>query len=270
VGETLAAANLVLAIEEALTQAGISGVDAACLGIAGSDRPSDRFIVERMARSAIGDTALSVVSDAVIALTAGTGGRCYGVVVAAGTGSIAYGVDASGRERRAGGWGYILGDEGSGYDIARRGLIAALRAWDGRGSATALVERFITHLQLSKLEDVLLHVCDWSVPEIAALAPLVVATADDGDGVARGILVSAGEELALVAQAVIVGLDWVGQPFPVVLSGRVFQAGGVVVQTVRERLVASFPQAQITLREREPAWGAALLALQIERKKPRG
>lgn len=263
VGEPPAAANLELAIGEALAQAGIPRVGAACLGIAGSGRPEDARIMERLARPALGDTALSIVNDALIALVAGTGGRRYGVVVIAGTGSIAYGVDASGREWRAGGWGYILGDEGSAYAIARWGLIAALRARDGRGPATTLVERFTARLGLAELEDVPFLIHDLDVPEMAMLAPLVVAVADEGDTVAHRILAGAGEELALAAQAVIAGLDWAGQPFPVILSGGVFQPGGVVVQMVRERLVASTPQAQVILREREPAWGAALLALQM-------
>jgi len=262
VGELSAAASLTSAIGEALTQAGIPCVDTACMGMAGSGRPDGVCTIERMVRPAIGDAVLSIVNDAVIALAAGTGGRRYGVVIIAGTGSIAYGVDASGRERRAGGWGYVLGDEGSAYDIARRGLIAALRARDGRGPATVLVERFTARLGLAELEDVLSLVHNWGVPGMAALAPLVVAVAGEGDTVARRILANAGEELALAAQAVIAGLDWAGQPFPVVLSGGVFQPGGTVVQMVRERLIASTAQAQVILREREPAWGAALLALQ--------
>ncbi|MDY6878033.1 MAG: BadF/BadG/BcrA/BcrD ATPase family protein [Chloroflexota bacterium] len=263
VGEPAAAANLGLAIGTALAQAGITRVNAACLGIAGSGRPEDACIMERLARPAIGGTAISVVNDALIALVAGTGGRRYGVVIISGTGSIAYGVDASGREWRADGWGYILGDEGSAYDIARQGLIAALRAQDGRGPATTLAERFTARLELAEIEGVPFLIHDLGVPEVATLAPLVVAVADEGDAVAQGILAGAGEKLALAAQAVIAGLYWAGQPFPVILSGGVFQPGGVVVQTVRERLAASAPQAQVILRGREPAWGAALLALQM-------
>ncbi len=108
---------------------------AICLGIAGVDRASDEAVV-RSIMSRIGYKArILVVNDALIALQAGVGDAA-GIVIVSGTGSIAYGRNDQGEASRAGGWGYVLGDEGSGYWIGRLALRAVVRHADGRGRAT--------------------------------------------------------------------------------------------------------------------------------------
>ena len=112
---------------------------AICLGMAGVDRRHDAEVVQGILRR-IGHRAnVTVVNDALIALEAGVPGRA-GTVVIAGTGSIAYGRDASGRGARAGGWGYVLGDEGSGYWLGRLALRAVLRAAGFAGRAGSRAE----------------------------------------------------------------------------------------------------------------------------------
>jgi N-acetylglucosamine kinase-like BadF-type ATPase len=90
-----------------------------------------------------------VVNDALIALVAGAGEN-PGVVLVAGTGSIAYGRDARGRAARAGGWGYLLGDEGSGFWIGRRALLSVVRHADGRGPFTMLTELVLRHMGITR------------------------------------------------------------------------------------------------------------------------
>ena len=92
--------------------------------------------------------------DAVIALIGATDAR-PGIIVISGTGSMAFGIDPSERRARTGGWGFMLGDEGSGFDIARRGLIACLRAYDGRGADTSIRPRVLQLLGLSSAEDLI-------------------------------------------------------------------------------------------------------------------
>ena len=105
---------------------------AICCGMAGVDRPEDVAAV-RAILTRIGEKAdLLIVNDALIALEAGAPGEA-GVVIVAGTGSIAYGRDTEGHAARAGGWGHVLGDEGSGYWLGRQALQAVVRASDGRG-----------------------------------------------------------------------------------------------------------------------------------------
>jgi N-acetylglucosamine kinase-like BadF-type ATPase len=151
----------IAALREALTQALASAqktfadVAAACLCLAGVDRPDDRARVAAAVRAAIYPfPRLLIYNDAAAALAAGTG-RLLGIVVIAGTGTIAYGYDAQGRMARAAGWGALLADHGGGFWIGLEGLHAVVRAADGRGPATALSERVLTHLGLRAPEDLI-------------------------------------------------------------------------------------------------------------------
>src|SRR2546428_4467831 len=110
---------------------------AICLGIAGVDRESDERTVRAIMRRIGHKSRVLVVNDALIALVAGAGDS-PGIVVIAGTGSIVYGRNANFDAARAGGWGHIIGDEGSGYWIGREAVAAVMRAADGRGPATRL------------------------------------------------------------------------------------------------------------------------------------
>ena len=118
--------------------------DAVCLGIAGVDRPDDAAIMRGIMRRIGYKTRALVVNDALIALVAAVQDGA-GIVIVCGTGSICYGRNGRGEAARAGGWGYLLGDEGSGYWIGRRALTAATRHADGRGPATALTAFAMEH-----------------------------------------------------------------------------------------------------------------------------
>ncbi len=242
-------------------------VSAICLGMAGVDRPEDEQIIHQMVREIIVVPRVRVVNDAVIALVGGVG-QPYGVAIISGTGSIAYGINARGQVRRAGGWGYLLGDEGSGYDIGRRALQAALRAHDGRGQPTRLLPMLLAHLNLTRIEDLmaLIHLQGFQRHQIAALVPLVEQAVTEGDQVAWNILRGAAEELALAARAVIQGLEMQDEAFDVVLVGGVFKIGACLVEEVRRRVLDTAPQANVILPRHEPVVGAALLALDLARE----
>jgi N-acetylglucosamine kinase-like BadF-type ATPase len=128
-------ASLAEAAARAIEAAGIEreNVSAVCLGMAGLDSQTDYDVIWCLLQEIDLPGEVHLVNDAVVALAGATAGR-PGVVVNAGTGAIAFGVNERGESRRASGWGHILGDEGSGYDIGRRGIIASLRAHDGRGA----------------------------------------------------------------------------------------------------------------------------------------
>lgn len=242
-------------------------VSAICLGMAGVDRPGDEQIIRQMVHEIISVPRVRVVNDAVVALVGGVG-RPYGVAIISGTGSIAYGINARGQIRRAGGWGYLLGDEGSGYDIGRRALQAALRAYDGRGQLTRLLPMLLAHLNLARIEDLmaLVHLQGFERHQIAALVPLVEQAAREGDQVARDILCGAAEELALAARAVIQGLEMQDEVFDVVLVGGVFKTGVSLLEEVRARVLDAAPRANVILPRHEPVVGAALLALDLARE----
>jgi N-acetylglucosamine kinase-like BadF-type ATPase len=235
---------------------------AICLGIAGVDRPEDGEAVRGIMRRIGAKTPALVVNDALVALVAGAG-EAPGIVLIAGTGSIAYGRDGSGRAARAGGWGYLLGDEGSGFWIGRRALSAIVRAADGRGPATQLAELVMDSLKLVRPSDLIreTYYRDLRRTAIAGLAPLVEQARDDGDAVAAEILKQAAAELTAAAASVVTKLGMRGEVFPTILAGGIFKAvpwlSGEVIRLMSE--VA--PRTQASLLAIEPAVGAVRLAI---------
>jgi N-acetylglucosamine kinase len=263
VGMDAARQAIAEAVAGARQAAGNPSLAAACFGMAGLDRAEDEQVLQGLLGPLLPDTRLLLVHDAEIALVGGTGGRREGVVVIAGTGSIAVGYDGAGRMVRAGGWGHVLGDEGSGYQIAQRGLNAATRARDGRGPVTALLERLPLAAGAASLEDLAsrIYLESWSAAQIAALAPVVLRAADEGDAVARGIVAGSGHELSRAAVAVIRALGFGDDRLEVVLSGGIFAGSPAIFEAVRGEIRAFAPQADIHLPRHEPVTGAILLAL---------
>jgi N-acetylglucosamine kinase-like BadF-type ATPase len=253
-------------IEQALVGSGARPA-AICLGMAGVDRTRDADIVRGILMR-IGHRAQPyVVNDALIALEAGVP-AAEGVVVVAGTGSIAYGRDARGRAARAGGWGYVLGDEGSGYWLGRQALRAVVRSADGRGRATSLTPRVLAHYGVNRPQDLVWEVYHGGLKTtaIAALASVVGEAATDGDPLATHIIDAGAVELAGAAASVArrLALD----RCPIVLAGGILR--GVV--PLRTRVVAdlsrALPHAEPRVLEVEPALGAARLALALMAGRP--
>jgi len=157
-----------------------------------------------------------------------------------------------------------LGDEGSGYDLARRGLNAASRAVDGRGPATLLSVRLPQAAGVATLEAVAdrVYLEQWTPAQVASLAPAVLAAAEEGDEVAGEIVRTAGRELALAAISVIRALGMEQQNFEVVLSGGIFAGSPRMVEAVRRQVQAFAAGADSHLPRNEPALGAAWMALE--------
>ncbi|MCW2677391.1 MAG: N-acetylglucosamine kinaselike protein [Modestobacter sp.] len=143
-----------------------------------------------------------VDNDATAAWWGAFGGRSRpGVVTIAGTGAVSY-ARSGARSARAGGWGALLGDEGSGYSVGRAAIIAVLRATDGLGPATALREAVLSELQLVECHQLIDHVhVEMSFADVAALAPVVVGVAQDGDPVAQAVVHRAADALVELADA---------------------------------------------------------------------
>jgi N-acetylglucosamine kinase-like BadF-type ATPase len=236
--------------------------DAICLGIAGVDRVDDAGLIRGIMRRIGQKAPVLVVNDALVALVAGAGDD-PGIVLIAGTGSICYGRNQSGVAARAGGWGYILGDEGSGWWIGGRALAAVMRAADGRGPDTTLTGRVLDHFHITAT-DQLVHEVYYRDPRrraVVNLAPLVQSAADEGDVVARQILQSAAEELVIAAQSVAMRLEMRGTAFPLVLAGGLMRSLPTLRAEVLARIVEVAPRSQPLLLEDEPAIGAVHLAL---------
>lgn len=237
---------------------------AICLGIAGVDRPQDAESVRGIMRRIGAKARTLVVNDALVALVAGAGAEdTPGVVIIAGTGSIAYGRDGSGRAARAGGWGYLLGDEGSGFWVGRRALSAIVRAADGRGPSTQLSELVMTRLQLVRPSDLIreTYYRDLRRTAIAGLAPLVQQARDAGDAVAAEILNQAANELTAAAASVVSRLGMRGEVFPTILAGGIFKAVPWLADEVMRLMNEIAPRSESRVLEVEPAVGAVRLAI---------
>jgi N-acetylglucosamine kinase-like BadF-type ATPase len=239
---------------------------AICLGIAGVDRETDATAVRGIMRRIGFKTRTLVVNDALIALVAGAGDR-PGVVIVAGTGSIAYGRDAAGRAARAGGWGYVLGDEGGGFWIGRAALNAVVRQFDGRGPRTTLTEMVLAEMRIGNPTELIHAVYAGGLHRyaIASIAPVVQRAADAGDAVASDIVSRAGMELAAAAASVITRLEMRGEPFPILLAGGVFRGVPALISQLASRLAEVAPRSEVRPLDAEPAAGAVILALAAAR-----
>jgi N-acetylmuramic acid 6-phosphate etherase len=241
-------------------------VTAACLGLAGADRPWERSVLQDWALRVHLCEHLELTSDGALLLAAGTPDN-WGLALVAGTGSIAVGRAADGRTARAGGWGYLLGDEGSGYRITLAALQAVARAADGRGQPTALAESFLRHLQLDAPQALIQTVYrgDWDRARLACLAPLVFSAADAGDAAARHIVADAAEQLAQAGAAVARQLGW-QRAIPLALAGGCLLANTSYRDDVVSRLRATGLAFDPVTAVPEPAIGAVRLACGARRE----
>src|SRR5215213_8424878 len=170
--------------------------EAACFGLSGGPEHREEVIASilRCRRPFL------LTTDAVIAL-AGATPEGQGIIVIAGTGSISFGRNADGRTARAGGWGYIFGDEGGAFDIGRQALRAALRMEEGWGPPTRLREILLAATESIDANDMLprFYAPEWNRSRVATLAPLVDSAAAAGDAVAAQIIHNAAQQLATLA-----------------------------------------------------------------------
>lgn len=264
----LARENLSLAVDGAFRAAGVrpTTVSAACLALAGGDRELPQRQITCWADERRLARRLRLVNDAVPVLAAGSP-KGAGVALIAGTGSIAFGRDAQGRTARAGGWGYLLGDEGSGYSIAMSGLRYAAKSIDGRCAATQLADLFLQELELVDSSELITAVYRRSSDRawIASLAHVVFAAAQHDDAVALQIIAKAGHDLAQMVAAVVRKLDLQRDPYPLAVAGGILVRRPLLreyVQTSLRRLKCEPTTRAIVVK---PVRGAVILAQECRR-----
>jgi len=234
-------------------------VAALCCGLAGAGRDPERIALEEALRATGVADRVRVTTDAEIAMADAFGADGAGILVIAGTGSIAWGRDAHGRTARAGGWGLLLGDEGSGYALGMAALRTVVRAHDGRVPPTALTGAVLDATGVPAPEGLIAWTAAASKGEVAALAPAVCAAASAGDPAAAEILDTAARELARHVAALHGRLaPWLEPPL-LALAGAILAPGGPLRAPV---MAAVDPIATLRLLDRpiDAAAGAATLA----------
>jgi N-acetylmuramic acid 6-phosphate etherase len=235
-------------------------LQAVVLGLAGTDRPPIHEKLLAWLRKAIPARKHLLTSDAAIALRAAIGDS-PGIIVISGTGSIAFAKDERGEVLRSGGWGTLYDDAGSGYDLGRRAIVAALQDQDGRGQHTQLLARISKTLELKDISEVVLRPLE--PHSIAALFPLVIEAAESLDLVAERLCAQAGRDLADLALALVRRLEWTRRIVPVVCAGGVFRSSAVIRHSFSAALRRGAPLGRVMLLQAEPVEGALALAREL-------
>jgi N-acetylmuramic acid 6-phosphate etherase len=219
------------------------------VGLAGGSDPKVQANVESYVASVLpGAKHLQVTHDAVAALWSGIE-QPPGLVLIAGTGTVAFGIDAKGAAFRAGGWGYLLGDAGGGYDLGQRALQAITAAHDGLGADTILTEQVLRAWSLRSVPELVPLVYRDGKQRMAALAPMVCAAAEAGDAVARRIVSEVSAATAGLLRDV---LQFAGErydvrfPLPVVLVGGLWRSPEIN-QAFEGHLLDTGLSSQLTL-----------------------
>jgi glucosamine kinase len=264
VGAKAAVQALLQAADEAIEHAGISRdqLGAAVLAVAGTDTDA----VGEHVRAARTD-AWIVVNDVVGAWATATA-AAPGLAAISGTGSNVFGVGADGSAWRAGGWGHLLGDEGSGYWLGVQSIKAALRDREASGPPTALSDAAVAFFDVPSVEALasLVYAKPLTKGEIAAFASETGRLADAGDEVACELYALGAGELAEQIAAVIrrtgLGSDSSASAasFPVGLIGSAFKAGAVFVEPLTRAIHTQAPHADVARVEMAPVGGSLLLA----------
>jgi N-acetylglucosamine kinase len=233
---------------------------AVVVGLAGVDRPPVYRKLFNWLRKAIPARRHQLTSDAAIAMRAAIGDS-PGIIVISGTGSIAYGRDDRGHVLRSGGWGTLFDDAGSGYDLGRKAIVAALHDFDGRGPFTQLAARLRKTLRIPDMTRVVL--LPLTPQKIAGLFPLVLESARRRDFVAQKLCDEAGRDLADLAVALLRRWGWLHRTVPVVCAGGVFRASPRIRRSFAYHLHRRAPNARIHLHRQPPVLGALALAREL-------
>lgn len=232
--------------------------DVLVVGAAGVGREEERLALQ----AALEDTGLAprvaVTVDGAIALQAAFS-DAPGIVLLAGTGSVAWARLPGGATTRIGGLGAVMGDQGSGYDLARQALRAAGLAIEGRGRRTLLASRLLKRLHLAGLPELVRWAATADAAAVAALAPEALAAAAEGDAVASALVDAGADDLASHARAL-------AERFPrdaevgVALGGSLLSRNDDYRKRVVARIVADVPAAHIRSEPVDPVLGAIQLA----------
>lgn len=259
IGKDAAKKTLAALVREACTNASIASSDltSTCIGISGASIPEVREWSEHVMNQLVSGN-VTVVGDTIIAHRAAFHGG-PGVLVISGTGSNVLGFNEQGRSARAGGWGPVISDEGSGFWIGRRAASEALRTHDA-GQSTLLLNALLSEWKLESLEDFVSLANSSPPPDFSLLFPAVQRIAFEGDALAREVLSAAGNELAQLALIVVRKLWLASQSATVATTGGVFAHSPEVRKTFAKVLGETQPTLTVNLDSIDPVLGAVEMA----------
>ncbi len=233
------------------------------IGVAGAGRVSDRAelsdsLLAHSAKKKFPFKNVTVETDARVALEAAFAGG-PGIVLIAGTGSIALYRTEDGKVLRTGGWGSVLGDEGSGFAIGRDALIAVLRAYDGRGEKTVLTAKALAFFGIAGIEEIIGKVYR-DHADVASFVPKVFEAVNERDRIANQILVQNANALAEHVRVLTMQVR-PRTKLPVCLVGGVLESDNAYSKLVKEKIIRSLPNVAIQRAKFPSAFGAAIIGL---------
>ncbi|NQT67626.1 MAG: hypothetical protein HQ569_08660 [Actinobacteria bacterium] len=240
----------------------------ACFGLAGNDSYEDIDIYHKIMfnskiKNYLNPSKTIICNDTRIGLAAGSSSR-NGIMIICGTGSNCFGINEKGEEAKANGWDYILGDEGSGYEIGIKALRALMRSYDGRGSGTLLLKTILEDLSIGSVLELIkwTYSSTFSKDEIAAIARTVCRTAEMGDKVSIEILEGEAKEAFISIVTVANKLDLADKDFDLVFVGNVFKCEKYFKAVLMKKLKGKFPKINFKPLTKKPVEGAIKLALE--------
>ncbi|MBQ4088380.1 MAG: hypothetical protein IJC56_00680 [Clostridia bacterium] len=230
-------------------------VECACIGSAALDFPADDATTAQFT-GLLNASQIDLQSDAYVALMGLTRGQ-PGMIAICGTGSMLLLSDKDGRQHISGGWGYLMEDAGSGYCIAREGLLAAIDAYEGVGEATTLTAHALEYFGISDLRDMIVKIYDsaFTPDQMAGFARYVISEADSGDAASAKIIGRTMEKLAAQAHALFQkapGVTRIG------LYGGIFAHSQLAQEKFSRALINLMPDAEICNPEYPPELGAII------------
>lgn len=239
----------------------------ACFGLSGNDFNVDtniyhRIIFNKKIKGYLNFAKTIICNDTRIGLAAGSSNK-NGIIIICGTGSNCFGINEEGKEAKANGWDYILGDEGSGYEIGIKALRAFMREYDGRGEKTLLSKTILEDLNITDVS----QLTKWAYSDaflkdkIAHIAKTVCRTAEMGDRISIKILEEEVEEVVISIDAIANKLDLVDRNFDLVFVGNVFKCKKYFKNILMERLKDKFKGINFIPLTSKPIKGAIKLAI---------
>ena len=226
-----------------------------CIGSAALDKPADEATLRKFT-GMLSPKQLDIQSDAYIALMGLTRGE-PGMIAICGTGSMLLLADGNGIQHASGGWGYLMEDAGSGYAIAREGILAAIAEYEGVGPATAISRYICEYFGADDMRGVIdrLYAPEHTPDRLAGFARYVIAEAENGDGVSMDIIIKSMEKLAAQAAALFRKAPEASR---IGLYGGIFAHSNTAREAFENSLRLRKPDVEICIPEFPPELGALI------------
>lgn len=229
------------------------------VGSAGVDSSEDVNIYNNLIRGTGFEGGLMTMGNGYIALVGGNGRR-EGALINCGTGSICIGIDKEGREVRTGGWGYLLGDEGSGYNIGMSLIKAVCRAYDQDLPSSKITNEVLTAIGAKSVPDIINVIYSSSVVPVSAIASLspIAMKNYNSDNICKGIVDREIDGIMINVDGLVAKMQQ--SEFDMSVCGNQLTHSPLYFDLLKKRLRVRYPLIRVQRPLFTPAEGALIIA----------